>query len=1590
MALDCVILRNQCFQVECANCNKQTWSGCGLHKNAVLEKIPKEDRCSCKNTFKNPPIDVDDLNAMRILSWNINGTRRILRNYQNCDDMLRSLDADIVCVQETKMLKGAVNSSQAILHGFDSYWSFCHSRSYSGVCIYTRYKALAAEEGLSGGYTTYSLSLPPLAYNQRVQPVSEIHKHNDDTLLAHNYHPENTNIKQLDTEGRTLVLDFGFFVLINVYCPAEGENRGHYKHSFHEMLFERVKQLKDAGRQVILLGDLNVAHRPFDHCDGIDLTRTDTGRMEFAAKYTRKWMDRLVSHSDSPLVDVARLLHPNKEGMFTCWNQVINARPSNYGTRIDYVLVTPGLLPWIKEAEIAPHVYNSDHCPVYIDLHDEMVIKDGNGERAVRLIDLLPPADTSTPPLCAANWDEFNGKQTSLARFLKVGKRSQAINESALQNGPQSQSQSQSQLQQESTKHSPQQPKIESFFQPRTRTLDDTHTTPSSPRKYRKDNDTATKTAWKALMAPKKVPKCKVHKEDCKEYTVNKPGPNKGKQFWLCKRDVGPGYDASGSSNFDNLDKQLRGLDSGVVTIPPKHLLRFRQSTNEPVIKERVDGFNKYLHFIISSRNPIWRDSREFKAFICLQAQTRGAFNWMESYRTLSNQLRVLKGLVYKSDKSARKELFVCLAKLRELQLNLDTTKQSISSNEFNSRHQLLLSLVDQVDLIELMLKDTSKQNKQPEQPKTLSFNRQSKPVETEETRPLDSTQLHTLQSTKMASQDTQIEQISLRLQRQLEMGLAINSEVAQHNELLDSLDGSLNNFDSFCSNQPRSICNPVAGEMRNLLKLKDCTSITPNYASLSSKLSKVRQLLGNEAKLTLAEKILYSHLHSPEDSLAGKTHSSLRGQAYLKLSPDRVAMQDASAQMALLQFMTCGLSTTAVPTSIHCDHLIQAYEGAAADLKRSIVSNKEVFDFLESASKKYGIEFWKPGSGIIHQLVLENYAAPGMLMLGTDSHTPNAGGMGMLAIGVGGADAVDGMSGTPWELKAPKVIGVKLTGEMNGWTTPKDLILHLAGKLTVKGGTGSILEYFGPGLNTQSCTGLATIANMGAEVGATTSTFPYSQSMRSYLHATGRGPVAEAADDVNAQHSFLKADAGAEYDDVIEINLSELEPHINGPFTPDLSTPLSKFSAMVKENNWPSTLSAGLIGSCTNSSYEDMSRVESIANQAKNANRIAAVPFMVTPGSELIRATIERDGVQSTLETVGATVLANACGPCIGQWDRKEAQSEDNAILTSFNRNFKARNDGNMKTMNFLASPEIVTAMTIAGNMTFNPMTDTIPAEGEKKALKFEPPHGTFLPADGFEVGDETFSPRPTPQPIPETEVNIDKSSNRLEILEPFESHFENSEQPTELSGLQCLMRVRGKCTTDHISAAGPWLKYKGHLSNISENTLMTAVNDENGNVNSAYDFFNGKYNTIPNVGKEYKRERKPWMLVVDENYGEGSAREHASMQPRWLGCAIVLGRSLARIHETNLKKQGILPLTFANKEDYSKIDAGDDISTQGLVELFGGALDTPLSVNVEKKDGRKLSIPVNHTMSVDQLTWLRYGSALNAIAAAAKKRQE
>ncbi|KAF9535819.1 aconitase family-domain-containing protein [Crepidotus variabilis] len=756
----------------------------------------------------------------------------------------------------------------------------------------------------------------------------------------------------------------------------------------------------------------------------------------------------------------------------------------------------------------------------------------------------------------------------------------------------------------------------------------------------------------------------------------------------------------------------------------------------------------------------------------------------------------------------------------------------------------------------------------------------------------------------------------------------------------------------------------------------KDCRSITPPYEKLQKKLEEVRAILNRP--LTLAEKMLYSHVIDPNKSFSGG--GTIRGEAYLQLNPQRVAMQDASAQMALLQFMSAGLDRCAVPTSIHCDHLIQALEGADADLNRSIITNQEVFDFLESAARKYGIEFWRPGSGIIHQIVLENYAAPGMLMLGTDSHTPNAGGLGMLAIGVGGADAVDAMTGTSWELKAPNIIGIKLIGELNGWATTKDLILHLAGKLTVRGGTGSILEYFGSGVSSQSCTGLATIANMGAEVGATTSTFPYSANMRAYLQATGRSAVAAAADQAASQ-GFLRADEGAEYDDVVEINLSELEPTINGPFTPDLATPLSKFKGFVEKQGWNDTFSAALIGSCTNSSYEDMTRVADLAKQAGDAGLTSKVPFLCTPGSEQIRATMERDQITPKLESVGALVLANACGPCIGQWKRTDNPSEENAILTSFNRNFKSRNDGNNKTMNFLASPTVVTAMAFSGKLSFNPQTDSLTLPSGK-LFKFTPPNGKDLPSAGFTLGDLSYYPPPMPDPQPEVEIVVKEDSQRLELLKPFSSHFgPHNSRGLELPALKVLLRVRGKCTTDHISAAGPWLKYKGHLTNISENLLITATNDESGEMNVAFDKDTNSQGTVPEVAKRFKSRQQPWSLIVDENYGEGSAREHAALQPRFYGCAMILARSFARIHETNLKKQGVLPLWFVEKSDYLKISSGDVLETVGLADVFDGKPDAQVSVRVIKADGTAFEIATKHTMSADQLKWLRAGSALNHI---------
>jgi homoaconitase len=753
-----------------------------------------------------------------------------------------------------------------------------------------------------------------------------------------------------------------------------------------------------------------------------------------------------------------------------------------------------------------------------------------------------------------------------------------------------------------------------------------------------------------------------------------------------------------------------------------------------------------------------------------------------------------------------------------------------------------------------------------------------------------------------------------------------------------------------------------------------------PPYQKILKNFEKVRSILGSR-KLTLAEKILYAHLDNAEESLLTNTNNgqNIRGVANLKLKPDRVAMQDASAQMAILQFMTCNLPSTAVPASIHCDHMIVGEKGADTDLPNSIAGNKEVFDFLESAGKKYGMEFWPPGAGIIHQTVLENYAAPGLMMLGTDSHTPNAGGLGAIAIGVGGADAVDALVDAPWELKAPKILGVRLEGKLSGWASPKDLILHLAGILTVRGGTGSIIEYHGPGVETLSCTGMATSCNMGAEVGATTSIFPFSDNHIPYLQATGRESIIDAVKGIaygSEQYNFLRADVGAEYDQEITINLSTLEPHINGPFTPDLSTPLSKFKEAVKTNNWPDTFSAGLIGSCTNSSYEDMTRAEDLVKQAQAAGLKPKSDFFITPGSEQVRATLEESKTLETFTSAGGTVLANACGPCIGQWKRTDGikKGEENAILCSYNRNFPGRNDGNPRTMSFLASPEIVTAMSYGGSTTFNPLIDDIVLPSGEK-FKFEPPKGTQLPASGFAVGNPAFLPL-SADPDSSVQVVVDPESDRLAILEPFEPFPQG-----ELEGLKVLYKVKGQCTTDTISAAGPWLKYKGHLPNIAENTLIGAINAATGETNVAYDS-DGSKTTIPELAKKWKGKGQHWLVVAEDNYGEGSAREHAALQPRYLGGQVILTKSFARIHETNLKKQGVVPLTFGNKEDYNRIDANDMVDTEGLWDVLQNDGQGEINLRVSKESGESFTIPVKHTLSKDQCAFILAGSALNLLA--------
>lgn len=737
-------------------------------------------------------------------------------------------------------------------------------------------------------------------------------------------------------------------------------------------------------------------------------------------------------------------------------------------------------------------------------------------------------------------------------------------------------------------------------------------------------------------------------------------------------------------------------------------------------------------------------------------------------------------------------------------------------------------------------------------------------------------------------------------------------------------------------------------------------------YNTFGDKLQQIRNVI--KRPLTYAEKVLYTH------TWENITKEFLKGKDYVELAPDRVAMQDATAQMALLQFMSSGRKKTAVPSTVHCDHLIQAQVGAKDDLLRAQEENKEVYDFLESISKKYGIGFWKPGAGIIHQVVLENYAFPGGLMIGTDSHTPNAGGLGMIAIGVGGADAVDVMAGMPWELKWPKIIGVKLSGKLNGWTSPKDVILKLAGILTVKGGTGAIIEYFGDGTKSISCTGKATICNMGAEIGATTSVFPFDEKMSSYLKITKRSDVAALAESIANE---LCADREVfehpeqYYDQIIELNLDELEPHLNGPFTPDKAWPISQIKEAVKKENYPDNISVALIGSCTNSSYEDIDRSASIAKQALSKGLKAKSQFTITPGSEQVRATIERDGQLEVLTNIGGLILANACGPCIGMWKRMDIKTgERNTIVTSFNRNFAKRNDGNPETLAFVASPEITTALAIAGSLSFNPITDEL-LNDKGERVKLDPPSGEELPPKGFDEGSSGFIP--PAEDGSSIEVKVDPNSDRLQLLQPFEPW-----DGEDFVDLPVLLKAAGKCTTDHISMAGPWLKYRGHLDNISNNMFIGAINAFTGDAGKTKNIFTGEYKSVPEVAREYKTKKIGWVVVGDENYGEGSSREHAAMEPRYLGGKAIIVKSFARIHETNLKKQGMLPLTFADPKDYDKIKEDDRVT------IFVSQLspEKQIKMLVKHSDGSQDEIWLNHTMSASQIEWFKAGSALNLIA--------
>lgn len=746
-----------------------------------------------------------------------------------------------------------------------------------------------------------------------------------------------------------------------------------------------------------------------------------------------------------------------------------------------------------------------------------------------------------------------------------------------------------------------------------------------------------------------------------------------------------------------------------------------------------------------------------------------------------------------------------------------------------------------------------------------------------------------------------------------------------------------------------------------------DLDMVKAFYAGYEAKVKAARNILGRP--LTLSEKILYAHLWEGEAKEA-----FTRGASYVDFAPDRVAMQDATAQMALLQFMSAGRKKVAVPSTVHCDHLIQARVGASTDLQESINKSNEVFNFLASVSNKYGIGFWKPGAGIIHQVVLENYAFPGGMMIGTDSHTVNAGGLGMVAIGVGGADAVDVMAGMPWELKFPKLIGVKLTGRMNGWTSAKDVILKVAGILTVKGGTGAIIEYFGDGAESLSCTGKGTICNMGAEVGATTSTFGYDDSMERYLRATGRAEVADLANGLRAEltgDAEVYADPAKYFDQVIEINLDTLEPHLNGPFTPDLATPISEVRALAEKNGWPMKVEVGLIGSCTNSSYEDMTRAASVARQAKAKGLKVAAEYSITPGSEQVRYTAERDGLLDVFEEIGGKVFANACGPCIGQWAREGAdKQEKNTIVHSFNRNFSKRADGNPNTHAFVGSPELVTALAIAGDLGFNPLKDTlVNANGERVML--DPPSGEELPARGYAVEDAGYqAPAEDGSGVV---VDVKADSQRLQLLEPFTAW-----DGANITGAKVLIKAQGKCTTDHISMAGPWLRYRGHLDNIANNTLIGAVNAFNGETNKVLNQLTGEYGEVPAVQRAYKAAGVPTLVVGDQNYGEGSSREHAAMQPRHLGVRAVLVKSFARIHETNLKKQGMLALTFANEADYDKIQERDVVD---FVDLTDFAPGKPLTLVFRHDNGSEDRITANHSYNAQQISWFKAGSALNMI---------